>query len=210
MLTKYLAVYSAALTTLLAVSHVYTPANAAAKIQEFDELTIHRMNVRERDGTLRLVIANRERMPGVIIRGKEAPRTDRPQAGMIFYNDEGTENGGLVFSGHQDATGRVVDSGVSLSFDRYGATSQFVQLAGVQDSANHIVGLTISDTEPNAGNRRRVVVGPDRQGAARVALMDAQGRQRMVLEVTSAGVPTLSFLDANGNVTNQVGAGPPR
>ena len=68
MLTKYLAVYSAALTTLLAVSYAYRPANAAAKIQEFDELTIHRMNVRERDGTLRLVIANRERMPGVIIR----------------------------------------------------------------------------------------------------------------------------------------------
>jgi len=40
MLTKYLAVYSAALTTLLAVSYVYRPANAAAKIHHTRNSTI--------------------------------------------------------------------------------------------------------------------------------------------------------------------------
>src|SRR6188474_514811 len=157
MLTKILAVYSTVLTTLLAA---FTLAGSAtAKVQRFDEIDVHRLNVREPDGTLRMVISNHARLPGVIVRGKENPPLDRPYAGMLFYNDEGTENGGLVFGGHRNANGEVVDAGVSLSFDRYGASSQFVQLAGVQDSANHIVGLTISDTEPNAGNRRRVVVG---------------------------------------------------
>src|SRR3954451_17500248 len=159
MFIKVLVVYSTVVTTLLAA---FTLAGSAAagdqgKVQSFDEIDVHRINIREPDGTLRMVISNHARLPGVIARGKENPPVDRPYAGMLFYDDEGTENGGLVFGGHRNANGDVVDAGVSLSFDRYGATSQFVQLAGVQDSKNHIVGLTLSDTEPT-GNRRRVFI----------------------------------------------------
>ena len=207
MLTRILAVYSTVLTTVLAA---FTFAgSAAARIQHYDEIDVHRLNVREPDGTLRMVISNHARLPGVIVRGKENPRVDRPYAGMLFYNDEGTENGGLVFGGHRAANGDVVDSGVSLSFDRYGATSQFVQLAGVSDSKNYIVGLTLSDTDAT-GNRRRIVIGPDKEGTASVSLMDRNGRKRIVLQVTSDGTPTISFLDADGKVLNQLGPAPPR
>src|SRR5712691_1869150 len=138
MLTQVLVVYSTVLTTLIAA---FTLAgSAAAKVQRFDELDVNRINVREPDGTLRLVISNHARLPGVSVRGKANPPVDRPYAGMLFYNDEGTENGGLVFGGHRNANGEVVDSGVALSFERYGATFQIVQLAGVDDSKNHIVG----------------------------------------------------------------------
>ena len=207
MLTRILAVYSTVLTTVLAA---FTFAgSAAARIQHYDEIDVHRLNVREPDGTLRMVISNHARLPGVIVRGKENPRVDRPYAGMLFYNDEGTENGGLVFGGHRAANGDVVDSGVSLSFDRYGATSQFVQLAGVSDSKNHIVGLTLSDTGAT-GNRRRVAIGHDKKGVASMSLMDRDGRKRIVLQVTPDGTPTISFLDADGKVLNQLGPAPPR
>jgi len=207
MLTRILAVYSTVLTTVLAA---FTFAgSAAARIQHYDEIDVHRLNVREPDGTLRMVISNHARLPGVIVRGKENPRVDRPYAGMLFYNDEGTENGGLVFGGHRAANGEVVDSGVSLSFDRYGATSQFVQLAGVSDSKNHIVGLTLSDTGAT-GNRRRVAIGHDQEGVASMSLMDRDGRKRIVLQVTPDGTPTISFLDADGKVLNQLGPAPPR
>jgi hypothetical protein len=48
----------------------------------------------------------------VIIKGKERPEMGeaRPQGGMIFYNDEGTENGGLIFSGRKNDKGQIVDS----------------------------------------------------------------------------------------------------
>jgi hypothetical protein len=62
---------------------------------------VQRINVVEPDGTLRLVLSNHSRLPGVIVRGKERPFA-RPQAGMLFYNDEGTENGGLVFGAAQE------------------------------------------------------------------------------------------------------------
>src|SRR5216117_567413 len=155
MLTKILVVYSTVLTTLLTA---FTLAgSAAAKVQRFDEIDVHRLNVREPDGTLRMVISNHARMPGVIVRGKENPPVDRPYAGMLFYNDEGSENGGLVFGGHRNANGEVVDSGGSLTFDPCGGTGQIIQLAGVHDSANHIVGLTVWDTD--AKRNRRVIVG---------------------------------------------------
>jgi len=100
----------------------------------------------------------------------------------------------------------VVDSGGSLTFDRY-AGSQIVQLAGVADSANHIVGLVVSDTDE--GRHRRVFVGHDREGDARVALMDGSGRTRILLQVSSDGHPSLAFLDGDGHVVNQIGPPPP-
>jgi hypothetical protein len=60
-----------------------------------------------------MVISNKDRLPPVIIKGKQRPEMGepRPQAGMIFYNDEGTENGGLIFSGSKNDKGQIVDSG---------------------------------------------------------------------------------------------------
>jgi hypothetical protein len=203
---KILAVYSTVLTTLLAI-FVLT-GFAAPKVQRFDEIDVHRINVREADGTLRMVLSNHARLPGVIERGKEHAKVDRPYAGMLFYNDEGTESGSLVFGGRQNANGEVVDSGASLSFDRYGANSQIVQLAGVDDSKNHIVGLILSDSDPNT-TRRRVIIGHDREGVASVSLMDRNGRKRILLQVAADGIPSLSFLDANGKVVNQIGIAQP-
>jgi hypothetical protein len=206
MLIKILVVYSTVMTTVLAAFTLAgsTAARGRDRVQPLDEINVHRINVREPDGTLRMVISNHARLPGVIARGKENPPVDRPYAGMLFYNDEGTENGGLVFGGHRNANGEVVDAGVALSFDRYGASSQFVQLAGVQDSRNHIVGLTLSETEPT-GNRRRLVIGHDKEGVASVSLMDRDGRKRIVLQVGPDGTSSILFLGADGKVVNQLG-----
>jgi len=200
MLTKVLAIYSSVVTTALTAFVLAGSVNAQS--QSFDEINVRRINVREPDGTLRLVISNRARLPGVIERGNEHPPVDRPQAGMLFYNDEGTENGGLVFGGHRNADGTVQDSGGMLTFDRY-AGSQIIQLAGVHDSVNHIVGLIVSDTDDKRS--RRVFVGHDKQGVARVALMDGSGRPRIMLQVAADGNPSLSFLDSSGKVVNEIG-----
>jgi len=73
MLTNILVVYSTVLTTLLAA---FTLAgSAAAKVQHFDEIDVHRINVSEPDDTLRMVISNHTRLPGAIVSGKrESPR----------------------------------------------------------------------------------------------------------------------------------------
>ena len=47
---------------------------------------------------------------------------------MAFRHDEGSENGGLIFGGRKNEKGEVVDSGGTLSFDKYPAEPD-VQLA---------------------------------------------------------------------------------
>ena len=46
-----------------------------------------------------------------------------------------------------------------------------------------------------------------RTGVASVSLMDANGRKRIVLQVTPDGAPSIAFLDADGKVLNQLGPG---
>ena len=190
---KGLLVYSSAVSTaLLAVVLM----GAKPESKRFDEISVHRLNVTESDGTLHMVISNKERLPPVVIKGKERPEMGeaRPQAGMIFYNDKGTENGGLIFSGRKNDKGQVVDSGASLSFDRYGA-GQTIQLAGVDDDENHFAGLQVNDV-----GERRVWAGRDGKGLASISLAAADGKERIRLQVSAEGKASIVFLDSTGKV----------
>ncbi|HET7267436.1 MAG TPA: hypothetical protein VFJ15_04950 [Oleiagrimonas sp.] len=100
LLGVYAAVLTAAFDTLLLMG-----ARAHGPV-DFDTINVHRINVREPDGTLRMVISDRTELPGLIVHGKEHPHP-RPLAGMLFYDDEGTEQGGLVFSGKKGGTARA-------------------------------------------------------------------------------------------------------
>ena len=200
MTQRFLTIYSGVLTLVFAVT-VFSGFSIGDKPVTFDQINVHRINVVEPDGTLRMVISDHAKLPGIITRGKEQPFA-RPQAGMIFYNDEGSENGGLIIGGHQNAKGEVVDSGGSLSFDKYGA-NQIVQLIGVDDKEDRFAGLSVTDSLTGSDNRRRVWVGRGDDGTATVDLMDAQGKKRIVMEVKADGTPSLFFLDANGKVISQ-------
>ena len=166
---QFLVIYSAVLSTVFAV--LMLSGASAHRSQSFDQIQVHRIDIVEPDGTIRMVISDKDRLPPVIVKGKEHPEMGepRPQAGMIFYNDEGSENGGLIFGGHRNEKGEVVDSGGSLSFDKYGA-NQIVQLVGVDDNTDRFAGLAVSD------QNRRVWVGRTDDGSASLALMDANGR----------------------------------
>jgi hypothetical protein len=205
--TRMLAAYAGVATALLAVM-AFTAG--APRTQDFDEITVHRIKVVEPDGTLRMVISNHDRFPGVIEKGKELGPNRRPGAGMLFLNDEGTENGGLIFGGHRGANGEIAEAGVSLSFDKYGVPGNMVQLAGISDAHNRFAGLRIKDGAIGS-NSNRIWVGNSDDGSATVALMDGQGRRRIVMDVKADGASSLTFLDANGKVLNQLlPAGGPR
>jgi hypothetical protein len=177
----------------LAIAVTFLSGSALRKSQVFDEIQVHRIDVVEPDGTLRMVISNKAQLPGVIVKGKEHPPSDRPQAGMLFYNEEGSETGGLIFGGHKNANGQVENCCGSLSFDRYGA-SQIVQLAGVDDVTDQFTGVSIKDT------RQRIWVGRKGDGAAVISLMDGSGRQRIAMVAPSSGAPRLEFFDESGKV----------
>jgi hypothetical protein len=197
----FLFIYSilATLFLIFVFLFVLKPQNS---IKTFDQIQVQQIRIVEPDGTLRMVISNSKKLPGVIVHGKEVEQVDRPQAGMLFYNDEASENGGLIFSGSENTKGEVVNSGVSLSFDRYGG-KQEVNLIGVNDKDNKFAGLSISDSRP--GERKtpdRIWVGRNDDGSSEMAIMDTTGRKRIVLKVLENGQSSLNFLDEKGNVLN--------
>jgi hypothetical protein len=123
-----------------------TASTAADKSAEFDQITVRRINVVEPDGTPRLVIAGRGEFPGAYFKGKDIPRSDRAgYAGMIFMDDEGTENGGLIFGGHQSKDGSSHSFG-HLSFDDY-ESNQTLSLDTNQQGDRHNTLYSINDND---------------------------------------------------------------
>lgn len=229
--TRALIVYAGALTAIVGWPML---AGAGPAPTRFDAIDVGRINLRERDGTLRMVIAARDRFPGLILHGREQPHPGRTDsAGMIFYNDEGTENGGLIFGGKR-TDGRVSNFG-HLSFDQY-EQDQVTTLAQSEDDGRRRGGITVADRPDTpldmAAIRRldglgeaertrtiaallasgrfgrdRAYFGKDADRNALVDLRDAEGRTRLRLRVTAAGVAAIDFLDAGGRIVRTVDAG---
>jgi hypothetical protein len=140
---RFLAIYSGCLTVVFAVT-VLAGFSTPSRNASFDQITVHRVNVVEPDGTPRLILSNKASFPGAYIHGKDVPRSDRDSAGMIFINDEGTENGGLIFGGLKDLH-NVEHSYGHLSFDRYDQ-DQVMNIEQNQDGEDRTSGISINDT----------------------------------------------------------------
>ncbi len=202
----------------------------------FEEIDVERINIVESDGQLRMVISNKARSPDVIEHGEPLGVHGGTRPGMIFYNDEESENGGLVFSG--ELVDGVPEAFGSLTFDQYGR-DQALALQYVDAGGTRRAGLAISDFVPGPPMRElmalrdsidqipddsvrsqavrewrervrgtlRLYVGRSRDdGAALVSLHDFAGRQRLRMTVDSTGAAKIEFLDENRNVVRSIGA----
>ncbi|MDT9600763.1 hypothetical protein [Sphingosinicella rhizophila] len=231
-LNRIMVGYSAIVTTILAGAFA-TQAISGTKVDSLGEIDVERINVRETDGTLRLVISNTDKMPGIIHKGTNYPHPNRRTAGMLFFNEEGTENGGLTFGGRRDANGKVVGSSGHLSFDQF-EQDQVVALTHGENDGQRRSGLSISDRPENAmpfaemgaftklapaeqkamvdkwvaekrlGNTPRAFIGRSVDRSSAVMLSDAEGKPRILMQVKADGEAAIQFLDAAGKVTKTV------
>jgi hypothetical protein len=137
-----------ATTMAAAIAAVVTLTGAKeTRHERFDEITVGRINIVEPDGTKRIIISNKAQFPGDFQQGKEGARPDRRAfAGMLFINEEGTENGGLIQKGSIGDDGKV-SSGLSLTFDRF-RQDQALQLMSNDSATHQMTGLRINDV-PN-------------------------------------------------------------
>jgi hypothetical protein len=140
---RALRTYTVVSTAVLGLLAVMAFRRASDK-PRFDEIDVERINLIEKDGTIRLVIANAARSPAVIVSGRTLGKPGG-RAGMIFYNEEGDETGGLIFRGRK--VNGVVSAGGHLSFDRYGQ-DQVIALTYQESEGKHSQGLTILDRPP--------------------------------------------------------------
>jgi hypothetical protein len=141
---KGYALVSTTLTAVLALA-----AFAGPQKQRFTEIDVERINVVESDGTLRLTISNHARLPDPVIGGKSYPLRGggaAGSAGMIFFNDEGNENGGLTWTGARTAQGYRASAG--MAFDQFDQ-DETVTLNYSDNNGRRSAGLAIND-RPNA------------------------------------------------------------
>ena len=89
-----------------------------------------------------MVISNRSQSPGPVAYGKPFGYAGGSRPGIIFFNDEETENGGLTFSGKTE-NGKFNAVG-HLSFDQYNQ-DQVLYLQYIDNNGERRMGLTIAD-----------------------------------------------------------------
>lgn len=213
---------------VLALAAFRQPAAPA----RFDEITLQRLNVVDASGTLRMVIANKDRMHPGVMDGVTINRP-RPVAGMLFFNDEGDEVGGLTFTGQAVDGQRRANAG--LMFDQF-KQDQTVGISYAEANGSRTAGLQVWDradaplsdliralnaanamTDPAARDKaiqaaraaappgpRRVFVGKTAERAATVSLADAAGKPRLTLKVDADGSASIEFLDAEGRTVQRI------
>jgi len=80
--------------------------------QRFNVIDAERINIREKNGTLRAVLSN-----SLGFHEGQRAKAETRIAGLMFYNEEGQETGGLVYLGRAIPGGQ--DSDVSLTMDQF-------------------------------------------------------------------------------------------
>jgi hypothetical protein len=139
---RFLKRYAIGSTTLIVLMAITAFVRQPQK-QKFGEIDVERINIVEPDGKLRLVISNRPRSIGPIYKGKPFGYKGGSRPGIIFFNDEGTENGGLTLTGKRGPDGKYRAS-THMSFDQFDQ-DQIVVLNYSDENGNRQAGLTFSD-----------------------------------------------------------------
>lgn len=194
------------------------------------KLDVERLNVVDKEGKVKLSLFNQDHIPPAILDGVDilpGHRQDQNISGMMFYNGEGDECGGLIYGSEKKEDGSY-ESGLSLTFDQY-KQDQIVQMLVAEENGQRNYGLIISDRPNNKitdqiakmkemqnmkdeyekkeamkelskGSHQRIFVGKSPNGEVAVRLSDSNGKDRIRMIIDKDDVPKLEFLDAEGKV----------
>jgi hypothetical protein len=217
----------AVISTLLCGVFVLTAFTLQNRKPQFEEIDVERINVIERDGQVKMVIANKERLPGPgnIVSGKLGARQGIKAPGILFYNEKGDECGGLQYASKEQSD--KYGAGTILAFDKYNGDQVIGMIYDDGGNGNRTVGFNVwdqPDVPPDERNKnyeaarklkpsaerdtlmrqavgqRRVFIGRSSDKTSTVTLFDGNSRPRIRLLVGIDGEPKLEFLDERGKV----------
>ena len=108
-----------AVATVIGFVFIATLAFKKNGNQKFGEIDVERINIVEKDGTVKMVITNVEKFPNgkKLINGKPTNEDRKKRSGMLFFNEDGMECGGFIYDGQKNVNGH--SSGLSLTYDQY-------------------------------------------------------------------------------------------
>lgn len=201
--------------------------------QKFEEIFVERINIVEPDGKLKMVISNQQRQHPGMMDGEIYPVRKRPP-GILFFNEEQDEVGGLTYYGNETEGGNQL----ILSYDQYKDDQVMQLMEYTRENGDNQYGLqlwerakslkmhdrmVIMDSLENAGyNYRqkleylkvknggepilapRMFVGRNYNSETGVFLQDKNGADRMRLYIDANNTPKLEVLDEKGEVIKDV------
>jgi len=195
----------------------------------FKQITAERIDIVEPDGKIRMAISNRQSQHPGTIDGKQLPKRDRP-AGMIFFNDDGNECGGLVYDGDKKSASMTYsidqyknDQIMQLQYSQENNGTQLQRSYGLKlwdkyddfpsskvmayidslDKLNDAVAYKAGIEKLNASGRvtkERLFVGKNADGDVGLFLSDANGKPKLRIYINKQNQPVVETLDDKGSV----------
>jgi len=158
-------------------------------------LTAEKIDINDRSGKNRVVIANTDNVPQPIINGKTYKRAYAP-AGLIFYDKNGDERGGLAITDNEETNLNA------LSFDYQNADAIGILAQDNKHDNYFRAGLLINDKDLSGKpghniNRINLIT---ENGNASLVIKDNNEVPRIVLKVDSLGTPSIEMFDKNGKL----------
>jgi hypothetical protein len=89
-------------------------SNRASQHEKFDQISVDRINIVDKKGTIKMVIASQDMLR---MDSRDANVDGFTYSGLLFRNEEGEECGGLIYNGKKTKNGQEADAG--LTFDQY-------------------------------------------------------------------------------------------
>ncbi|TZG00303.1 hypothetical protein FW781_10400 (plasmid) [Chryseobacterium panacisoli] len=223
---RILKIYAVVLTILCAMFFFLAFKNQSSN-ERFKEINVERINIVEKDGTLKMVISNKERQHPGLVNHKELKPRER-EAGLIFFNSLGDECGGLVYDGNDKESGMVysvdqrnTDQIMQLQYFE-GAGKDKKRVYGLklwdrpddfplediikfEDSLKKINDPAVSKTayaklrEEGKLTNERFFAGKTADGDVGIFIRDTKGKVRLKLYVDKNNQTHIENLDESGN-----------
>ena len=126
---------SYAFATVIGMLALLNFAFTSSSQQRMSTLDVERINIIEKDGTVKMMITNADHFPGAgdTINNRGFHQRKK-RAGMLFFNEEGMECGGFIYDGAKTEKGH--SSGMSLTFDQYDG-DQVLQILATDQRINN-------------------------------------------------------------------------
>ena len=200
--------------------------------QNFKEITVERINIVEPDGSLKMVISNSSKQHPGMINGESLNKRDR-DPGIIFFNEEQDEVGGLLYSGNKEEGATFV-----LSVDQYKNDQVMQYMHYTNEDGSNRYGMQFWDRdkeftlpvlnsvmdsldqegynfqqkltylkERNDGrpvSAPRLFIGRNYNREAGLFIQDKLGTDRLRFYVDSTNRPKIEVLDSTGRVVRNI------
>jgi len=108
-----------AFATVIGMMFLVSAAFKDSGNQKFTEIDVERINIVEKDGTVKMIITNVDKFPNGKDKINTRPTNEarKKRSGMLFFNEDGIECGGFIYDGQKKENGH--NSGLSLTYDQY-------------------------------------------------------------------------------------------